>query len=95
MARYELKRSVMAWWLIDTEGDPLMSKRMIGNVRDVQLLRDGSDVLITSSTPGYPQNRIVPSDTIIKGFGHDKNGKAIWEVTDTGAIYNSALYEIA
>ena len=91
MARYELKYSEMAWWLIDNEGDPHYNKKMIGNAREVQLLRDGPGVLITSETVGYPKSIIIPSDTIIKGFGLDKDGKALWEVTEAGVIHNSAL----
>ena len=92
MARYELKYSEMAWWLIDNEGDPNYNKKMIGNAWDVQLLRDGPEVLIASETAGYPKSRIIPSETTLKGFGQDKDGKALWEVTDTGVIYNNALY---
>lgn len=91
MARYTLQYTEMAWWLIDAKGKSLMNKDMIGNARDVQLLRDGPDVLITSDTIGYPKSVIIPSDTVLKSFGPDKDGKAIWEVTNTGTIYNSAL----
>lgn len=91
MARYTLKYSEMAWWLIDNEGKPLMNKEMIGNYREVELLRDGPDVLITSETIGFPKSHIIPSDTIIKGFGEGRDNKALWEVTNTGCIYNHAL----
>jgi len=91
MARYELKYSEMAWWLIDNEGDPHYNKKMIGNYRDVELLRDGPDVLITSDTIGYPKEQIIPCDTIVKGFGPERDGKALRDVTDTGVIYNHAL----
>lgn len=67
---------------------------MIGNAREVQLLRDGPDVLIASETVGYPKNIIIPSDTIIKGFSKDKDGKALWEVTEAGVIHNSALHPL-
>lgn len=63
---------------------------MIGNARDVQLYRDGPDVLITSDTPGY-SDITIPSHTVLKGFGPDKDGKAIWEVTDVSEVYNNAL----
>lgn len=95
MARYELKYSEMAWWLIDNEDKALMNKDMIGNAWDVRLLRDGPDVLIASDTIGCAKSTIIPFDTIIKGFGSDKDGKAIRDVTDTGVIYNSALREVA
>ena len=95
MARYTLQYTEMAWWIIDAEGKPLMNKDMIGNARDVLLLRDGNDVLITSDTLGCPRSIIIPSDTTLRGFGHSKAGKAIWEVTNTGAIYNSALRAVA
>lgn len=95
MARYTLQYTEMAWWIIDGEGKPLLNKDMIGNARDVQLLRDGPDVLITSDTIGYPRSVIIPSDTILKGFGQAKNEKAIWEVTNTGTIYNSALRPVS
>jgi len=95
MPRFTLKYSEMAWWLIDHEGRPLMNKEMIGNAREVQLLRDGPDVLITSNTIGCTKNRIIPYDTIIKGFGPERDGKALRDVTDTGTIYNNALREVA
>lgn len=95
MARYVLQYTEMAWWIIDAEDKSLMNKDIIGYARDVQLLRDGPDVLITSDTLGCPKSVIIPSDTIIKGFGQAKNGKAIWEVTNTGTIYNSALRPVS
>jgi len=95
MPQFILKFSEMAWWLIDTEGTPLMNKKMIGNYRDVQLLRDGPDVLITSDTIGYPKSRIIPADTIVKGFDPDRDDKALWEITDIGFIYNHALRFVA
>lgn len=95
MPKYELKNSEMAWWLIDNEGKPLMNKDMIGNTREVQLLRDGPDVLITSDTIGCAKSIIIPFDTTIKGFGPERDGKALRDVTDTGVIYNSALRKVS
>jgi len=95
MPQFTLKYSEMAWWLIDNEGRPLMNKKMIGNYRDVALLRDGHDVLITSDTVGCPTSTIIPADTIVKGFGPDRDDKALWEITDIGFIYNHALRFVA
>ncbi len=91
MAKYTLKYSEMAWWLIDNKADPWYNKEMIGNYEDVELLRDGPDVLITSDTIGYPKSRIIPYDTTIEGFDPARDGKALKDVTDTGIIYNHAL----
>lgn len=91
MAKFTLKYSEMAWWLIDNEGDPHYNKKMIGNEWDVALLREGPDVLITSDTVGYPKSIIIPSDTTIKGFEEEREGKSLMEVTDTGAIYTCVL----
>ena len=91
MPQFTLKYSEMAWWLIDNEGVPLMNKEMIGNAREVKLLRDGPDVLITSDTVGCPKSRIIPADTIVKGFGPERDYKPLWEITDNGFIYNNAI----
>lgn len=94
MAKYILERSAQAWWLIDTESDPPDNRELIGYLRDhPKLLKDGPEVLITSDTPGCPKSRIIPSDTIVKGFGYGmfKNGCTLSQITDSGCIYNSAL----
>ncbi len=91
MARYELSYNCTKWWLTDTESIPHLGRDMIGNALDVELLRDGPDTIITSNTFGCAKSTIVPADTIIKGFGTSREGKALWEVTDTGIIYNGAL----
>ena len=88
MARYELVYRNTTWWLIDNEGEPYVNETIVGHALDVQLLRDGPDVLITSDTIGCPKSRIIPSDTIIKGLGSELEGKTLWEVTDTGTVYN-------
>jgi len=95
MPRFTLKYSEMAWWLIDNEGVPLMNKKMIGNYRDVALLRDGHDVLITSDTIGYPKSRIIPADTVVKGFCEGRDGQTLYQLTDIGYIYNHALRMVA
>lgn len=96
MAKYTLDYSEMAWWLIDNEGDPFYNKKMIGNTRDgIELLRDGPDVLIASNSIGLPKNWIIPSDTVVKGFGPRKDGRPLNMLTDTGNIYNSALLQVA
>lgn len=95
LSRYTLKSSEMAWWLIDNdEGNPLMNKEMIGNDWDVELLRDGSEVLITSETIGFPKSRIIPSDTTIKGFDPLRDGLTLYLLTDNDVIYNHALHLI-
>jgi len=95
MARYELSYGDTVWWLEDTEGIPYLGRDMIGNALDVELLRDGREAIITSDTIGCAKSTIVPADTIIKGFGSSREGKTLWEVTDTGVIYNGALRERA
>lgn len=90
MPRFTLKYSKRAWWLIDNEGEPFYNEKMIGNARDVQLLRDGPNVLITTNTIGY-DDMIIPSDTIVKGFGEGRDDRPLLELTDTGYIYNCAL----
>jgi len=81
----------MAWWLIDSEADPFYDKEMLGNARGMELMRDGHEAIITSDTIGYPKSTIIPSDTTVKGFGREKDGKSLYELTDSGVICNAAL----
>lgn len=93
MPRYTLKYSEMAWWLIDSVSAPGYDKTMIGNARDVSLMRDGLDVLITTETIGC-SDAIIPSDTIVRGFGNSKDFRSLHDLTDVGCIYNRALNPI-
>jgi len=86
MARYILQYRDKTLWLIDNEKPDTIGD-MIGDVRSITILRDGTNVLIASGT-FQARTVIVPSDTTIKGFGSDKEGKALWELTDTGTICN-------
>lgn len=91
--RYTLKYSEMAWWLIDNEGTPLMNKSMLGNARGIQAYRDGDKVLITSETIGCG-DKIIPSDTIVKGFALSQDGKSLYELMDSGVVCNCKLRPI-
>lgn len=94
MARYEVTFSEMAWWLDDSEAEPGYGRTMLGNYRDMELLRDGHEVLITSETIGCPKSIIIPADTTISGFGRERNGKSFYDLTDSGTIYNCVLRAI-
>lgn len=89
MAKHILQYRDKTLWLINTEGPDTIGD-WVGDVRSITILRDGDDVLIASgalgSTGAY--DKIVPSDTTVTGFGSDKEGKALWELTDSGVVCN-------
>ena len=86
MAKYILQHRACTLWLINNE-EPDTIGDWIGDVRSINILRDGNEVLITSGTL-RARSTIVPSNTTVTGFGSDIEGKALWELTDSGVICN-------
>ena len=87
----ELKWSEMGWWYGSNEFD----KKLLGEagnssyrVEDqCQAMRTSDFVLITSEH----KMTIISADTIVRGFGEDKDGKSLRELMKEEVIYNYAL----